>query len=47
MAFDPDLAIADAKFHSNTEVLAYIYSASDPPCLALPKSPVSSSLDNI
>jgi hypothetical protein len=23
MAFDPDLAIADAKFHSNTEVLAY------------------------
>jgi hypothetical protein len=26
MAFDPDLAIADAKFHSNTEVLAYVRS---------------------
>jgi hypothetical protein len=25
-AFDPDLPIADAKFHSNTEVLAYIRS---------------------
>ena len=26
MAFDPDLAIADANFHSNTEVLAYVRS---------------------
>ena len=26
MAFDPDLAIADAKFHSNTGVLAYVRS---------------------
>ena len=26
MAFDPDSAIADAKFHSNTEVLAYVRS---------------------
>ena len=26
MAFDPDLAIADAKFHSNTDVLAYVRS---------------------
>ena len=25
-AFDPDLAIADANFHSNTEVLAYVRS---------------------
>ena len=25
-AFDPDLAIADAKFRSNTEVLAYVRS---------------------
>ena len=26
MAFDPDLSIADAKFHSNTELLAYVRS---------------------
>ena len=26
MAFDPDSAIADTKFHSNTEVLAYVRS---------------------
>jgi hypothetical protein len=26
MAFDPDLAVADAKFHSNTGVLAYVRS---------------------
>jgi len=26
MAFDPDLPITDAKFHANTEVLAYVRS---------------------